>query len=133
LPPFFSAVVFYFSPCSFYAAAVAGALIIVLDKAPKLLNESGAYLFGRAIIAKIMNVFALKMAAVFMISTATLASRTQVLPRWITLPGYILAVLLLLSSRFADWLPLAFPLWIFVLSVYILIENLGGTKPGTPG
>jgi hypothetical protein len=53
----------------FAAASVAGALIIVLDVAPKLLIESGAYLFGRAISAQIMNVFALKMAGVFMIST----------------------------------------------------------------
>jgi hypothetical protein len=114
----------------FAAAAVAGALIIVLDTAPKLLKDSGAYLFGRAIVAKIMNVFALKMAGVFMISTATLAMRTHILPRWITLPGYALATLLLLSSRFADWLPLAFPLWVLVMSIYILIENLRPTKPG---
>lgn len=95
----------------FASSAVAGAMILVLNSAPKLMIESGAFAFGRAISAQIMNVFALKMAGVFMISTATLAIRTQILPRWITLPGYVLAALLLLSSRFADWLPLAFPLW----------------------
>ena len=98
-----------------------------------MLIESGAYAFGRAITAQIMNVFALKMAGVFMISTATLAMRTHILPHWLTLPGYALAVLLLLSSRFADWLPLAFPLWVLVMSLYILIDNLRRTKPGTAG
>jgi hypothetical protein len=91
--------------------------------------ESGAYAFGRAISSQVMDVFALKMAGVFMISTATLARRTHILPSWITLPGYALAALLLLSSRFADWLPLVFPLWVLVLSIYILVENLRGTKP----
>jgi hypothetical protein len=113
----------------FAATAVGGAVILVLNAAPKLMIESGAYAFGRAISAQVMDVFALKMAGVFMISTATLAMRTHILPHWITFPGYALAALLLLSSRFADWFPLAFPLWVLVLSIYILVENLRGTKP----
>ncbi len=117
----------------FAATAVAGATILVLNAAPKLMVESGAYAFGRVIVAQVMNVFALKMAGVFMVSTATLAMRTHILPRWITLPGYALAALLLLSSCFADWLPLAFPLWVLVLSLYILVENLRGTKPDAAG
>jgi len=115
----------------FAAAAVAGATLIALEAAPNPMIESGAYIFGRAIIARIMNVYALKMAAVFMISTATLGIRTLILPRWIALPGYALALLLLVSSHFVDWLGLAFPLWVFVLSAYILIENLGAPSAGT--
>ena len=67
---------------------------------------------------------------IYYISTATLARRTHILPGWITLPGDALAALLLLSSRFADWLTLAFPLWVLALSLYILFENLRGTQPG---
>lgn len=110
----------------FVAAAVVGAMIMSYASAPRQLIASGAFIFGRAISAQIMNIFALKMAGVFMVSTATLASRTRILPPWITLPGYGLAGLLLLSSHFVDWLSLAFPLWILALSVYILIENLRG-------
>ena len=71
-----------------------------------------------------MNVFALKMAGVFMISTATMALRTGILPRWVTFLGYALALSLLLSSDFVDWLGLAFPAWVFIMSAIILFENL---------
>jgi len=108
----------------FSAAAVAGATLVALKTAPRTIIESGAYAFGRSITAQIMNVHALRMAGVFMISTATIAIRTRILPRWITLPGYVLALLLLVSSHFVDWLGLAFPLWVFILSTYILVENL---------
>jgi hypothetical protein len=114
----------------FTATAVAGAVILALKATPKLTIESGAYSFGRAISAQIMNIFALKMAGVFMASTAALAMRTLILPRWIPLSGYAVAVLLLLSSRFLDWLGLAFPLWVFVMSLYILLENLRWKKLG---
>ncbi len=96
----------------FSAAAVAGATIFAFNAAPKQVIESCAYLFGRAITAQIMNIYALKMAAVFMVSTATVGLRTLILPRWIALPGYALALLLLVSSHFVDWLGLAFPLWV---------------------
>lgn len=114
----------------FSAAAVAGATLIALKTGPRTMIESGAYAFGRTITAQIMNVYALRMAGVFMISTATIAIRTRILPRWITLPGYALAFLLLVSSHFVDWLGLAFPLWVFMLSSYILFENLRGPTPG---
>jgi len=113
----------------FAAAAVAGAVIVRSAALPDAQSASEAYVFGRALSGQIMNVFALKMAGVFMISTATLAIRTRFLPRWIAIPGYVLAAMLLLASRFVDWLALAFPFWVLVLSIYILVENLGGTKP----
>jgi len=78
-----------------------------------------------------MNVYALKMAGVFMISTAIMGLRTHILPRWITIPGYAPAVLLLLSSHFVGWLGLAFPMWVLILSIYILVENLRGPSAGT--
>jgi len=115
----------------FAAGAVAGATIIALNAASRQLIDSGIYEFGRVIAAQIMNVYALKMAGVFMISTATMGIRTHILPRWITIPGYALAVLFLLSSRFADWLGLAFPMWVLILSIYILVENLRGPSAGT--
>jgi hypothetical protein len=37
--------------------------------------------------------------------------------------GYALALCLLLSIGFISWISLVFPLWVLLISVYILIEN----------
>ncbi len=109
----------------FSSAAVAGGTISIygtysLDK----LIESGIYPFGHAVTHEIMNVYAMKMAGVFMISTCTLALRTGILPRWMSILGYALAVLLLLSIGYILWVSLVFPLWVLLISVHILIANL---------
>ena len=73
-----------------------------------------------------MNVYAIKMAGVFMISTSTIALRTRVIPRWTVFLGYALALFLLLSVGIIDWTPMVFPPWVFLISVCILIENFRG-------
>jgi hypothetical protein len=50
------------------------------------------------------NLYAIKMAAVFMISTSTLAMRTGFTPRWIAFLGFACALLLLLSGRYIGWI-----------------------------
>ena len=114
----------------FTAAAVAGATVIAFHSALNPMIEPETYIFGRTVTARIMNVYALKMAAVFMFSTATIAIRTRILPLWIAILGYALAVSLLLTSHFVDWLGLAFPLWVLILSTHLLIENLRRPSAG---
>ena len=50
-----------------------------------------------------MNVYAVKLAAVFMISTSTLIIYTAIAPRWIAFLGYLLAVGLLIGSYYIRW------------------------------
>jgi len=109
----------------FSSAAVAGGTISILGTAKSSgLVDSGIYTFGRAVTYEIMNIYALKMAGVFMISTCTLAIRTGIFPRWMSFLGYALAVLLLLSIGFFLWASLVFPLWVLMISIHILIVNL---------
>jgi hypothetical protein len=61
------------------------------------------------------------MAGVFMMSTCTLSLRTGIFPRGMAYLGLALAVLLLLSMSFFYWAPLVFPLWILLISLYILV------------
>jgi hypothetical protein len=70
-----------------------------------------------------MNTYAIKMAGVFMISSCTLFLRLKLAPRWMVFLGYGLALFLLLSIGYISWISLVFPLWVLMISVYILIEN----------
>jgi len=108
----------------FAASAVAGGIMLIYGVAPGKLMESGIYTFGRAVTYQIMHVYTFKMAGVFMITTSTLGIRTGIFPRWMALLGYALALLLLLGLAYLYWLPLVFPLWVLLISVYILVANL---------
>jgi hypothetical protein len=107
----------------FAAAALAGGILVAYGAAPAALLDSETYAFARAATFVIINTYAIKMAGVFMISTGTLFLRTKVTPRWMALLGYALALLLMVSISHLSWIFLVFPLWILLISVYILIEN----------
>ena len=112
----------------FTSAAVAGGIISMYGTTPAMLIESGMYAFGRTLTYELMTVYTMKMAGVFMITTCTLSLRTGIFPRWMAFLGMILALFLLLSIGFFDWAPVVFPLWILLISVYILLANLRRTK-----
>ena len=109
----------------FISSAIAGGILIIYGSAPALLIDSGMYTFGRTVTYEIMNVYTMKMAGVFMITTCTLSLRTGIIPRWMAYLGLILALFLLLSFSIFFSAMLVFPLWILLISVYILKENLG--------
>lgn len=107
----------------FASAGLAGGLLSIFaaDSRPQL--SSDVLLYSRAITYSILYVYAMKMAGVFMISTATVGLRTEVVPRWLGWLGYFFAALLLLSISYWELMTLLFPLWILLLSIYILIQN----------
>lgn len=107
----------------FTSAALAGGLIRILISAPEILVDTASYALGRAQVYQIMNVFGIKMAGVFMFSTSTILLRTAIVPRWIAFLGYALGAMLLLTVETLVWIPVVFPVWIFVLSVAILLEK----------
>ncbi len=111
----------------FAAAAIIGAIVLVASvSTPQELMNSATFRFARAASYIIANVYAIKMAAVFMISTSTVVIRTGIAPRWIAFLGFLLALILLMGSFFISWSFAILPFWVFLISVYILIDNLGG-------
>jgi hypothetical protein len=119
---FFGSGLLYIS-LSFVSAALAGGLLAASAVEPGLVRSS-VYTFSRLVIYQINNIYALKMSSVFMISLGTIWLRTRTMPRWLAFVTYALALVLLVSISLNIWLTLAFPAWVFVISVFILVGNL---------
>ena len=77
---------------------------------------------------RVTNVYAVKMAGVFMISLATIWVRTRLMPRSLAFLTYVLALGLLLTISSSPWVTLIFPAWVCAVSVYILMTNLRRTS-----
>jgi hypothetical protein len=107
----------------FVAAATIGALILVSSFDDNLLNSNTLH-FARAFGYIVINVYAVKMAAVFMISTSTVIIYTEIVPRWIAVLGFMLASVLLLGSYYISWSIVVLPAWVLLISAYIIIEKL---------
>lgn len=120
-------VVFFGSDLLFLAmpfgAAAAGALIISFEAAPAQLINSATFHFARATAYSLMNIYTIKMAGVFMITTSTIAIYTGFAPRWLAMLGYALSLLLLFGSYYLSWSFVVFPLWVFVMSIYIFFRT----------
>jgi hypothetical protein len=79
--------------------------------------------FGQMVLLTISKTYALRMAAVFMISLATMWLKTGLMPRWLVGVTYLVAVGLLLASDISMWLTMAFPIWVLVVSVLLLVRT----------
>jgi hypothetical protein len=78
--------------------------------------------FGQMVLLSVQKTYALRMAAVFMISLATIWLKTGLMPRWLVVVSYLAAVGLLIASDITMWLTLAFPVWVFVVSILLLVR-----------
>jgi hypothetical protein len=113
------------------AAAVAGGLMFTADDNAIAASQPGVWAFGRRITNTLLNVYAMRMAAVFIMATTTLAIRLRLIPRWLAVVGYLTAATLLLTVGVIPWLELLFPAWVFVFSVHILVVTVGARAAPT--
>ena len=134
---FFSSVLFgsglLFLAMTFTAAAIAGGIVASYAIAANQLLDSGVVTFGRTVMYTIMNVYAIRMAGVFMISLGTIWIQTRVVPRPFVFLTYALALVLLVTISFSLWMIFIFPVWVFVISVYILRVSLRGKAAEAEG
>jgi hypothetical protein len=120
-----------FLALTFVGAALAGGLLTSYAVDPDTVIEYGTYTYSRAVMYQILNIYAIRMEGVFMISLGTIWLRTGLMHRGWTFLSYAVALLLLLSIGLSLWVTMVFPVWVFVISVYFLIQNLGSQSEET--
>ncbi len=116
----------------FVSAALAGGIITSYALAAEQLINNGVVVFGRAIMYTIANVYAVRMAGVFMISLGSIWTQTRIMPRPLALLTYALALLLLITSSFSMWIAFIFPAWVLVISIFILRASLRNKQAEPP-
>jgi hypothetical protein len=117
----------------FAGAAAAGAITAAAAGDPAEFAASTTYTYARQGVAQIMTIYALRMAAVFQLSQATLWLRTRVMPRWMAVLTAVVAVVLLFVFTQTWWVALIFPAWVLLVSIYILVAYLGGRRTAERG
>jgi hypothetical protein len=106
----------------FVATAVAAGLVAtntgVIDPAA----HTEVIDFGKMVVLSTTKTYALRMAAVFMISAATIWLRTGLMPKWLVVLTYLVAVAILVASDLSMWVTMAFPVWVLVVSGLFLVR-----------
>jgi hypothetical protein len=114
----------------FVAAAVGGAVIAAASLSQL---DASTLALSRDMTESLLNVYSMRMAAVFTLTTVTIARRTQIVSRWLTVAGLTCAVVLLIGIGISPWVELIFPTWILALSLDVLVAGLrAAAKQGGP-
>jgi hypothetical protein len=101
----------------FTGAATSTSLLVMVGGADA---DTAVLAYGQNTAHGLISVYAMRMAAVFTISVSTVGMRTAGLPRWVSLLGYLIALVLLVAAASWRWTQVVFPAWVLLVSVVIL-------------
>jgi hypothetical protein len=104
----------------FTGAATSASLVEMLSRSNA---DADVWAYGRDTSVGLISVYAMRMAAVFTLSVSTAGLRAAALPRWVSYVGYLVALALLVGSAEQQWIQLAFPAWVLVVSTAILLTR----------
>jgi hypothetical protein len=83
-------------------------------------GQLASWEFGRHLPLTLLVNYAMRMAAVFTLSTTTMGHRLGVFPRWLTWLGALAGLVLLFLVSTIAWSELIFPAWVLALSGHVL-------------
>jgi hypothetical protein len=111
----------------FIAAGAGGSLLAAVKFEDAPVPDPHTVVAIRSLAFGFLFIYAMRMAAVFMIVTSTIGMRLGVFPRWLVVTGYLAALVLILNVSYTDTLILAFPLWVAAASV-VIVRAAGQTS-----
>jgi hypothetical protein len=106
----------------FVATAVAAGLEATNSRVIDTAAHGEVIDFGKMVVLSTTKTYAVRMAAVFMISAATIWLRTGLMPKWLALLSYLVALAILAASELSMWVTMAFPIWVLVVSGLFLVR-----------
>ena len=109
-------------------AAAYGAIFGTYKAAADVLTDLDLFVYATSFTNQIIGNYLLRMAGVYMMSTASLWTRTSAVPRWLSIITFIVALGFLLFAGALRWARFLFPAWVLLVSVYILILNYRRTR-----
>jgi hypothetical protein len=112
----------------FVWAAAYGAIFGTYQATAVVLTNFDIFVYATTFTNQIMGNYLLRMAGVYMLSTGSLWTRTEAVPRWLSIITFIVAVSFLLFAGALRWARFIFPAWVLLVSIYILILNYRHTR-----
>ncbi len=113
----------------FVASALAAGLITAAEDYSDELFASGIWTVVRQAVYWLMIEYGMRMAGVFTLITTMILFRAKLAPRWLLILGFATAFVLMVVVSFLAWAELAFPAWVLVLSLFVLVNNLKRPAP----
>ncbi len=104
----------------FTAVAVASWPVVAVRYLGQAAPSTREIELTRAVSYTLMFAFGTRAAAVFLIAMATIGIKSGVFPRWFARAGYLVGVVLLMVVVVWDWIVLVLPVWVALVSLYIL-------------
>lgn len=105
-----------------FTGAAALAAPFILAQAGASAIDPGSAAMTRAVAHILLAILAPRMAALVVLSSSSLGLRTGVLPRWLTVSGYIVGLWLVLDVTFSEPSVYVFPAWIALVSIVLLLK-----------
>ncbi|MEU7895089.1 hypothetical protein AB0B45_19795 [Nonomuraea sp. NPDC049152] len=101
--------------------ATSGAYMDTLSAMKDTTQPVDLHHYGRYLTIALLAEYAPRMAGVFTMTTTTIASRLGLFPRWLTVLGYLVGLVLLLVVRTVAWTEMLFPVWVLIVGCFLIV------------